>query len=113
MGFVVTGVAVPIGVILGLFLAIMVNQSIYLLHGFIQLLHQFLEFFFNCYFLFIRKGLFAVCIAMACSYWISLCRMIRGEFIKHKESEYVLAAQLLGASDFLLYFGIFFLMSFI
>ena len=46
----------------------------------------------------------AVCIAMAFTYWIGLCRMIRGEFIKHKESEYVLASRVLGSNDFIIIF---------
>ena len=50
------------------------------------------------------KGLMAVCIAMAATYWVGLCRMIRGEFLKHKEKEYVMAAELLGAGDFLIIF---------
>jgi peptide/nickel transport system permease protein len=32
--------------------------------------------------------------------WITLCRLVRGEFIKHRSREYVLASRLLGASDF-------------
>src|SRR6185295_10173708 len=31
--------------------------------------------------------------------WIVLCRLVRGEFIKHREREYVLASRLLGARD--------------
>ena len=31
--------------------------------------------------------------------WISLCRLVRGEFIKHRGREYVLASRLLGARD--------------
>lgn len=45
------------------------------------------------------KGLLAVCIAMASTYWVGLCRMIRGEFIKHKNLEYVLACKLYGAGS--------------
>ena len=45
------------------------------------------------------KGLLAVCIAMASTYWVGLCRMIRGEFIKHKNLEYVLACKLYGAGN--------------
>lgn len=43
------------------------------------------------------KGIFAVYIALGATSWISLARLIRGEFIKHKSREYVLAAESIGA----------------
>jgi peptide/nickel transport system permease protein len=45
------------------------------------------------------KGMLAICIAMGSVGWIGLCRLVRGEFIKHRDREYVLASRLLGASD--------------
>ena len=45
------------------------------------------------------KGLSAICIAMGAVGWISLCRLVRGGFIKHRGREYVLASRLLGARD--------------
>ena len=50
------------------------------------------------------KGMLAICIAMGSVGWIGLCRLVRGEFIKHREREYVLASRLLGASDFRIIF---------
>jgi ABC-type dipeptide/oligopeptide/nickel transport system permease subunit len=50
------------------------------------------------------KGLLSICVAMAAVTWVGLCRLIRGEVMKHKNMEYVLAARLLGASDFRLIF---------
>lgn len=50
------------------------------------------------------KGMLAICVAMGSVGWIGLCRMVRGEFIKHREREYVLASRLLGASDFRIIF---------
>lgn len=46
------------------------------------------------------KGMTTVYIAIGITSWVGLCRVIRGEFMKHKEREYVLAAQSLGASTF-------------
>lgn len=43
------------------------------------------------------KGLWAINIALGISGWIATCRLIRGEFLKHKEREYVQAARALGA----------------
>lgn len=48
----------------------------------------------------VGKGIFGVYIALGMTSWVALCRLIRGEFIKHKEREYVVAAQALGATDF-------------
>ena len=45
------------------------------------------------------KGMVAICVAMGSVGWITLCRLVRGEFIKHRGREYVLASRLLGASD--------------
>lgn len=42
------------------------------------------------------KGIFAVYIALGATSWVTLCRLIRGEVIKHKEREYVQAAGAIG-----------------
>lgn len=42
-------------------------------------------------------GLFAVFIALGLTSWVGLCRLIRGEVMKHKNREYVQAADALGA----------------
>lgn len=44
------------------------------------------------------KGLPAVCWALGLSGWVGLCRYIRAETMKHKEREYVQAADAIGAS---------------
>lgn len=46
------------------------------------------------------KGLFAVYIALGSTSWVTLCRLIRGEVIKHKDREYVQAAGAIGGGDF-------------
>lgn len=45
------------------------------------------------------RGTTAVYIALGLTSWVGLCRLIRGEIIKRKESEYVLAARALGCSN--------------
>jgi peptide/nickel transport system permease protein len=105
MGFVVTAIAVPIGLALGSiagYYGKTIDIFITWLYSVIASVPDILLLIAISYSL--GKGLMAVCVAMAASYWISLCRMIRGEFIKHKESEYVLAAKLLGANDFVVIF---------
>lgn len=46
------------------------------------------------------KGIFAVYIALGATSWVTLCRLIRGEVIKHKDREYVQAAGAIGGGDF-------------
>ena len=43
------------------------------------------------------KGLTSIYIALGGTSWIGLCRVIRGEFFKHKTRDYVMAAESLGA----------------
>lgn len=49
--------------------------------------------------LILGKGLFAIVIALGVTSWVGTCRLIRGEFLKHKEREYVQAARSLGAGN--------------
>ncbi len=43
------------------------------------------------------KGLTAIYVALGITAWVSLARVIRGEFIKHKTRDYVIAAESIGA----------------
>lgn len=45
------------------------------------------------------RGLINVYIALGVTSWVTLCRLIRGEFMKHKDRDYVAAAKVIGASD--------------
>ena len=45
------------------------------------------------------KGISAVYLAIGLTSWVGICRLIRGEIIKRKESEYVLSARALGCSN--------------
>lgn len=45
------------------------------------------------------RGITAVYLAMGLTSWVGICRLIRGEIIKRKESEYVLAARATGCSN--------------
>jgi len=42
------------------------------------------------------KGLTSMCVAIAATSWVSIMRLVRGEVLKHKGSDYVLAARSLG-----------------
>ena len=45
------------------------------------------------------KGIVAVYLALGLSSWVNLCRLIRGEVIRHKDREYVHAASAIGVSQ--------------
>lgn len=45
------------------------------------------------------KGLSSMNLALGLSAWVGICRLIRGEFLKHKDREYVQAARSLGAGN--------------
>jgi peptide/nickel transport system permease protein len=44
------------------------------------------------------RGLINVYIAVGLTSWVTLCRLIRGEFMRHKSRDYVMAADIMGAS---------------
>lgn len=46
------------------------------------------------------RGLTQICIALGVTSWVQLCRLVRGETLKHREREYVRAAQALGVNSF-------------
>lgn len=45
------------------------------------------------------RGITAIYLAIGLTSWVGICRLIRGEIIKRKESEYVLAARAMGCSS--------------
>ncbi len=46
------------------------------------------------------KGLLAVYLALGLTSWVNLCRLIRGEVIRHKDREYIQAASAIGCGHF-------------
>lgn len=46
------------------------------------------------------KGISAIYIALGITAWVGLARVLRGEFMKHKTRDYVVAAESLGAGHF-------------
>jgi peptide/nickel transport system permease protein len=46
------------------------------------------------------KGLDKLCYALGVTAWVSLCRLIRGETLKHRDRDYVRAARALGVGPF-------------
>ncbi|KUO73903.1 MAG: diguanylate cyclase [Clostridia bacterium BRH_c25] len=50
--------------------------------------------------MFMKPGIFTITIAMVFTGWVSMARIVRGQILKLKGMEYVLAARTLGASNF-------------
>lgn len=50
------------------------------------------------------EGLSAVYLAIGLTSWVGLCRLIRGEVIKHRQRDYVTAAKAFGGSDLYIIF---------
>lgn len=46
------------------------------------------------------KGMLAVYLALGLTGWVNICRLVRGEVIRHKERDYVHAAAAIGGGDF-------------
>lgn len=54
---------------------------------------------------YVDSGLLAACVGMGFTGWVGLCRLIRAEYLKHRERQYVLAARALGASHLAIMFA--------
>jgi peptide/nickel transport system permease protein len=50
------------------------------------------------------RGIVQICIAMGVTSWVYLCRLVRGEALKHRERDYVRAARALGVSSWAIMF---------
>ena len=46
------------------------------------------------------KGVLSICVALGVTSWVGLCRLVRGETLRHRDREYVRAAKALGAGSF-------------
>lgn len=100
IGFVVTGISLPIGIGLGCLAGYYggrVDAFVVWLYSVISSVPSILLIVGISYVL--EKGIVAICIALGSVSWVGLCRLIRGEVIKHRSREYVLAVRLLGAGD--------------
>ena len=100
IGFFVTAISIPLGVTLGCLAGYYggrVDAFIVWLYSVISSIPYILLIIGISYVM--GKGLASICIAMGAVGWVGLCRLIRGEVMKHRSREYVLAVRLLGASD--------------
>jgi peptide/nickel transport system permease protein len=101
VGLVTSLIAIPIGVILGALAGYFGGW----VDDFITWLYTTFSSIPNIMLLIsitmiLGKGIFAVYIALGATSWVTLCRLIRGEVMKHKEREYVQAAGAIGGGHF-------------
>ena len=100
IGFVVTGISIPLGITLGAIAGYYggrVDAFVVWIYSVISSVPSILLIIGMSYVL--GKGMPSICLALGAVSWVGLCRLIRGEVIKHRNREYVLAVRLLGGSD--------------
>ena len=100
IGFLVTAFTLPIGVFLGAvagYYGGRVDALVVWLFSVIVSVPNILLVIGISYVL--GKGLLSICVAMGGVGWVGLCRLIRGEVLKHRNREYVLAVKILGAGS--------------
>ncbi|MFP6628258.1 MAG: ABC transporter permease [Myxococcota bacterium] len=105
IGFIVTGISLPIGITLGALAGYYggrIDAGIVWLYSVISSVPSILLIVGISYVF--EKGIVAICIALGAVSWVGLCRLIRGEVLKHRNREYVLAVRLLGAGDAIIIF---------
>jgi peptide/nickel transport system permease protein len=98
IGFATTAIAIPLGTALGLaagWFGGWVDAGVMWLYSVVVSIPEILLVTAISYTL--GKGLFSMCVAIAATSWVGIMRLVRGEVLKHKDKEYVLAARSLGA----------------
>ena len=99
VGFIVSIIAISIGVVLGAIAGYfrgIIDECIVWLYSTLAAIPNIMLLIALTFIL--GKGILAVYIALGMTNWIELCRLIRGEVIRHKDREYIQAATALGAS---------------
>ena len=100
IGFATTAIAIPLGTALGLaagWFGGWVDAAIMWLYSVVVSIPEILLVTAISYTL--GKGLFSMCVAIAATSWVGIMRLVRGEVLKHRGKEYVLAARSLGAGS--------------
>ncbi len=98
IGFITTLIAVPIGIVLGAlagFFGGRIDDFIVWIYSTFSSIPYLLLLLALA--LVLGKGIFSVYIALGVTSWVGICRVVRGEFIKYRERDYVTAAHALGA----------------
>ena len=105
VGFITACIAIPIGLILGCIAGYFggrIDDFIVWLYSTFASIPTLL--FILTIAMMVGKGMLGVFLGIGLTTWVGLCRLIRGEVIKHKARPYVLAAKSLGLGDFRIIF---------
>jgi ABC-type dipeptide/oligopeptide/nickel transport system permease subunit len=97
VGIVTSLIAIPIGIVLGClagYLGGKVDDFVVWLYSTFESIPSLL--FILAIVMVVGKGLVGVFVAIGLTAWVSLCRLIRAEVMKHKQRPYVQAARALG-----------------
>ena len=105
VGIITSLIAIPIGVILGCIAGYFGGKT----DDFIVWLYSTFAsipglLFILAIAMVVGKGLLGVYLGIGLTTWVGLCRLIRGEVIKHKSRPYVMAARALGLGNFRIMF---------
>ena len=98
VGLVTSIITIPIGVVLGAlagYFGGVIDEIIVWFYTTISSIPSIMLLVAFTYVL--GKGIFSVYIALGVTSWVTLARLVRGEFMKHKSREYVVAAEAIGA----------------
>ena len=105
VGVITSLIAIPIGVILGClagYFGKRVDDVIVWLYSTFDCMPSLL--FIIAIAMIARKGLMGVYLGIGLTSWVHLCRLMRGEVLKHRQLGYVQAARALGAGPFRILF---------
>ncbi|MDD5679143.1 MAG: ABC transporter permease, partial [Kiritimatiellae bacterium] len=105
VGIITSCIAIPIGVILGCLAGYFGGKT----DDFVVWLYSTFSSIPGLLFILaiaqvVGKGLLGVYLGIGLTTWVNLCRLIRGEVLKHKARPYVQAAHVLGLGDFRIIF---------
>ncbi len=106
IGFITTALVIPFGTALGLaagYFGGWVDALITWLYSVVVSIPDILLITAISYSL--GRGIESMCVALAATSWVGIMRLVRGEVLKHKGKEYVLAARVLGAGPGRIMFG--------
>lgn len=100
VGIVASAIAIPIGAFLGAIAGYFggwVDEAVVWLYTTVASIPTILLLVAITFVL--GRGITAVYVAIGLTSWVGICRLIRGEILKHKEQDYVSSARALGAGN--------------
>ncbi|MBI5688357.1 MAG: ABC transporter permease [Verrucomicrobia bacterium] len=98
IAFLTSAILIPLGFLLGAlagYFGRWVDNTIIWLYSVVDSVPSILSIISISYV--VGRGLKGIVIGMGLVAWVGLCRLIRGEYLKHKQRAYVAAARALGA----------------